>query len=229
MCLGSGVRSDRVEPEGDGDLHPPAGGAEVGASVLVQLPVHRGRARPEHLHAVHPDVAAPVARVARDHRGERDERRSVTGPARLHGQQPEVDLVAPEDDLLAGPAAHGARRRIRDRLQLPEAAELLAETLRRLHLEHVGERRRRVVQALDAEREAHAPLGAELIDEQPVTASLRVLEQQRGAVLANRAGDDLGDLEVRVDLGRDPDELAFAVEQGDPLAQIGYGHQYERR
>ena len=35
------------------------------------------------------------------------------------------------------------------------------------------------------------------------------------------AVDDLGDLEVGVDLGGDADELALALEQRDPLAQVG--------
>ena len=56
--------------------------------------------------------------------------------------------------------------RVGDRLQLLQAAHLLDETLRRLHLEHVGELRRHVVEPLDAEGEAHPPLGAELVDEQ---------------------------------------------------------------
>ena len=104
MCFGSGALAeyarDRVEPERDRDLHPALAEQVVGAAVLVDLPVHRRRARAEHLHAVHADVALPGARVARDHGGQRDERARVARPARLHRQAAEVDVVAAQDDLL---------------------------------------------------------------------------------------------------------------------------------
>ena len=41
------------------------------------------------------------------------------------------------------------------------------------------------------------------------------------------AVDDLGHLEVRVDLGADADELALALEERDPLAQVG-GRRHRR-
>ena len=77
-----------------------------------------------------------------------------------------------------------------------------------------------VVEPLDAEGEAHAALGAELVDEQRPLAALRPLEEQRGPAGLDRAVDDLGDLEVRIDLGGDADELALPLEERDPRAQI---------
>ena len=77
--------------------------------------------------------------------------------------------------------ANGVRARVGDRLQLLEPAQLVDEPLRRLHLEHVGKLRRHVVEPLDPEGQAHAPLRAELVDEQRVLASLRMLEQERRA------------------------------------------------
>ncbi len=98
---------------------------------------------------------------------------------------------------------------------------LLAETLRRLHLQHVGELLGDSVEARRAERHRHAPLGAELVDQQRVLGALRVLEQQRGAAARlDQAVDDLGDLEVRVDLGGDAVQLALALEQRDPVAEV---------
>ena len=47
------------------------------------------------------------------------------------------------------------------------------------------------------------------------------LEEERRPAGLHRPVDDLGDLEVRVDLGGDADELALALEQRDPRAQIG--------
>ena len=94
-------------------------------------------------------------------------------------------------------------QRVGDRLQLEETLDLLAKPLRRLHVEDVAELGGRVVERLDAEREAHAPLGAELVDEERMLRALRVLEQKRGPAGLDDAIDDLGDLEVGVDLGRD--------------------------
>ena len=52
-----------------------------------------------------------------------------------------------------------------------------------------------------------------------------VLEQKRGAAGPDRAVDDLGDLEVRVDLGADADELALPLEVREPGAQVAVdGH-----
>ena len=47
-------------------------------------------------------------------------------------------------------------------------------------------------------------------------AALRLLEEQRRAAGLDRAVDDLGHLEVRIDLGGDADELALALEERDP-------------
>ena len=45
------------------------------------------------------------------------------------------------------------------------------------------------------------------------------------AARAHGAVDDLRHLELRVDLGADADELAFALEQRDPVAQVAWkGH-----
>ena len=95
-----------------------------------------------------------------------------------------------------------------------------SEPARRLHLEHVGDPLRDVVEPLDAEGEAHPPLGAELVDQERVLGALRILEQERRPAGLHRAVDDLRDLEVGIDLGRDADELALALEQRDPVAEI---------
>ena len=103
------VRGHRVEPECDRNLHPALREQIVGATVLVDLPVHGGRAGAEHLHAIHPDVALAGAWIARDHGRQRDERPGIAGPARLHGQPAQIDLVALEHDLLARAALHELR------------------------------------------------------------------------------------------------------------------------
>ena len=186
--------------------------------------MHGGRAPVEHLHPVHADVAPAGAGVLRDHRRERDEGRRVAGPTGLDGERVEIDLVAGEDDLLRRAAADPLRLRVGDRLQLLEPANLLRDPLRRLHLEDVADPLARVVERVDPEREAHPTLGTELVDQQRV-ARLRVLEEQRRPAGLDHAVGDLGDLEARVDLGGDANELALALEQCDPLAEVSHGGQ----
>ena len=96
------VGGDRVETEGDRDVEALAHAAPVGGTVLVQLPVHEGRALVDLLHPVHADVAAAGARIGGDHGGQRDEGGGVAGPAVRDREGVEVDVVAGQHDLLAG-------------------------------------------------------------------------------------------------------------------------------
>src|SRR4051812_39674490 len=148
----------------------------VGTPVLVELPVHRGRAGPEYLEAVHADVALPVARVVRDHRRERDERAAVTGPRGLHWEQRQVDVVALQHDLLAGAVTNALRARAGDRLERPQALHLRAQPFRRLHLEDFADALAERIERLDPEGEAHPALCPELVDEQRHLAPFRTLE-----------------------------------------------------
>ena len=50
--------------------------------------------------------------------------------------------------------------------------------------------------------------------------ALRVLEQERRPAGLDDAVDDLGDLEVGIDLRRDALQLALALEERDPLAEV---------
>ena len=56
-------------------------------------------------------------------------------------------------------------------------------------------------------------------------AALRALEEERRPAGLDGAVDDLRHLEVRVDLGGDADELALALEERDPLAQVAGDRQ----
>jgi hypothetical protein len=53
-----------------------------------------------------------------------------------------------------------------------------------------------------------------------VVGALRALEEKRGAAGLDDAVDDLGDLEVRIDLGGDARELALPLEERDPVPEI---------
>ena len=50
--------------------------------------------------------------------------------------------------------------------------------------------------------------------------ALRVLEEKRRPAGLDDAVGDLGDLEVGVGLGRDAAQLALALEERDPLAEV---------
>ena len=217
-----GVRRHGIEPDRDGYRDPPVlGREEIGPPVLVHLPVHVGGACIDHLHPVHAEVADARLRVLRDDRGKRDEGGRILRPAALDRKPAEVHIVALEHDLLARSLRDGLRHGVGDRLQLQEASHLLHETLRRLHVEHLAQLRRRVVELLDAQGEAHAPFGSELVDEERMRRSLRMLEEERRSSGLDDAVGDLRDLEIRIDLGRDASELALALEERDPLPEIG--------
>ena len=142
---------------------------------------------------------------------------SVTNGAGSPGQQCWIgrrSRFGSSDDLLAGAARHGLRHRVGQLLQLAEPLDLVDEALRRLQLEDVGDAPPELVERVDAERERHPPLGPELVHEERVLRALRVLEEERRAAGLDRAVDDLRDLEVRVDLGVDLDELALLAAAG---------------
>ena len=56
---------------------------------------------------------------------------------------------------------------------------------------------------------------------------LTFVKSSAGPPRLDRAVDDLGDLEVRVDLGLDLDELALPPQEVDPGAQVSEGHRHE--
>jgi hypothetical protein len=109
----------------------------------------------------------------------------------LDGKRVEVGV---EHELLAGPGADTFRHRVGEPLQLAEAFDLFDDPLRRLHLEHVPEPGSDRVEGRLAEGQAHAPLRAELVDQQRVFGVLDVREEERRPARFHRAVDDLRDL-----------------------------------
>src|SRR5262249_27145186 len=86
---------------------------------------------------------------------------------------------------------------------------------------------RRGVERGPANAPPHPPVGAELVDEQRMLGAVDVLEQQRWPAGLDRAVVDLRDLEVRIDLRVDANELTLALEARDPLAQVTRrGHRW---
>src|SRR6266540_7231995 len=98
-------------------------------------------------------------------------------------------------------------------------ADLVDEPLRRLHLEDLAQLRCDRVERRRVEGETHAPLGAELVDQQRQLGPFDVLEQERGPAGFHSAVVDLRDFELRIDLGGNTDELTLALEAGDPITK----------
>ena len=120
----------------------------------------------------------------------------------------------------AGPLRTVFGPRVGDRLQLLEPPDLLREPLRRLHLEHVARAWRRPRRALGASKARHMRRSVpNWLISSGWSDALRLGEQQRRPAGLDGAVDDLGDLEVGIDLGVDADELALALEQRDPVAK----------
>ena len=220
------VRGHRVEAERDGDRDLAVLRREqIGAAVLVHLPVHVRGAAVDDLHAVHAYVPRTlsgsfVITAGSVMNGAGSPGQHVWMGSRVMSTSSPVSTISWQTPL---ETTFGRESAID--LSFFRPWIFSRRPSRRLHLQHVGELLGDGVEARRAERHGHAPLGAELVDQQRMLGALRVLEEQRRpAARLHEAVDDLGDLEVRVDLGRDPVQLALALEQRDPVAEV-----FERR
>ncbi len=82
---GGRVGDGGVGADGHGYLQAPAGGAIVVGCVLVQVPMHAGRAGVVDLQAVHARVAHARARIPGEDHRKGDEPSAVQRPALQHG------------------------------------------------------------------------------------------------------------------------------------------------
>ena len=174
------------------------------------------------------------------HAGQGDKAAAVMRPALEDGECIQVEAVAQNDFLAARLfGAHsfwkhaGQRPELRQHLQLVEKA-----ALGRLDVDQAGDALGDLLDALHAERHGHAPLAAELVDEDLVAGmTFHVLEQQRrtaGSEVVRTSGGgslparsalrhpigDLGDLQFRRDFLADPPQFAILLQGPDPVAQI---------
>ena len=149
---------------------------------LLPLPVHAGGLSVVNLHAVHADVALARARVAGDDAGEGDEAAAVMRPALEDGKVVEVEVVAANTFLAGGVfGADGFGEGAGERAQLREHFELVEKAFRGFQVHQRMNPFGDFVKPFDAESQRHAPLAAELIDEDLVAGmALDVLEEQGG-------------------------------------------------
>ena len=217
---------------------------------LLPLPVHPGGLAVVDLHPVHSDVALARARVAGDDAGQGNEAAAVVRPALEDGELVQIELVAAavlvrmQDDLLAGSllTADGLGKGAGQRAQLRQHFELVDEALRGFKVHQGLNALGNLVQPFDAQGQRHAPLAAELVDEDLVAGmALDVLEEQGrtagrvafcaglhmgagcrmglGVHFRNAVGD-LGDFQLRRNLCADAFQFAVLFEGFDPVAQV---------
>ena len=169
-----------------------------------------------------PTLRVPGARVARDHGRQRDERRRVARPARLDRQQAEVDLVAasarPPGRRRCGRSSAASRR--------STSASCSPRTFSTSPCGGCISSTSASFGATSSSRSTPKPRHMRRSVPNWLISSgcsqpFGPLEEERRAAGLDRAVDDLRHLEVRVDLGVDADELALALEERDPCAQVG--------
>ena len=203
------VRRNRIGSERKRDFHAPLAFAMIGSGVLVHLPMQTELILAVLLEPIHADVAAASNGILRDHVGERHVRPTIVRPLELDRQEVEIRLGP--DDLLAGTRTHDLGTRIRNAFEAAERLHLVLESLWRLEVEQLGDLVANRIELVAAERQQHPTLRAELVDQKWDFRSLDVAAQQGRTATLERAVGDLRDLEIRVDLLGDLDELALTT------------------
>ena len=112
-------------------------GPVVPGAYLVGLPVHPGGARVENLHPVDAVILRPRLRIFGDYQGQSYVRPGVLGPALDDGQAVKVNVLAGQDDLLAGGVANRAGLVGSDVRQPSQRPQLVHQALGRAAQRHV--------------------------------------------------------------------------------------------
>jgi hypothetical protein len=101
-------------------------------------------------------------------------------PALKDGKPAEVEVIA-LDDLLAGSVfgGDGFWEGASERAELGQHLELVEHSCGRFHVHETGDTLGNFIESFDAESQSHAPLAAELVDEDLVAGmALDVFEEQ---------------------------------------------------
>ncbi len=110
----------------------------------------------------------------------------------------------------------------------PSCGSILSLSMRpsgALRLSRAGDAVGDGIEIINAESQGHAPLAAELVDEDLVAGmALDVFEEKRGAAGFGDAVGDLGDFQLGRDFFADALQFAVIFEGFDPVAQIVVGH-----
>ena len=199
--------------------------------------MHRQLVLPEHLNAIHADVAHARHRILGDHAAERDVRTAILGPTDRYRELREVDISALNDGVLTGSAAsHGAWRKLRHLSQPRQHRQFAEQPFGDLERDELADARAHVIEAVDAERERHAALRTEEIDRDrvprpPAARQRRLGKQQcRSAARGLHATvRDFGDLFVDRNGLFDAHEIARVVDRADEGSEVIECHSGRRR
>ena len=95
------------------------------------------------------------------------------------------EKVVALDDFFARPSRHRAREKLSRLRQQRQHLQLVEKSLRRFHIHKHADAARDLVEGIDAERQLHAGVGAELIDQNLRSGvAFQILKQQRRATAA---------------------------------------------
>jgi len=204
---------------------------EILRAAAMRQPAHDDAVARDHLLAVDAQVLARLVGPLRDHQPPGDERRRVAGPAVLHRQFPQVDVVALPDDLLARRIAHFARRHVPQGPDQAAETDHVLEALRRLGLLQRGEcltERPQLAQVVHTHRTGDTLRRAEQIAEHRHRVARRAFEKYGRAVGAQHAVAQRSHLEVRRDGLADATQVAASFQLGDEFAQVAISHGASR-
>ncbi len=126
--------------------------------------------------------------------------------------------------MLAGRGADHARRHCPQRRDLAQRLAQPGEPDRQLGSEHGGDPVADLVEAAGSQRRGHPPLCPEDVDCQRHVGAGRPVKQQRGPTVPDNPGDDLSDLQDRIDRDADVPQVAVTLEVSEERAQIRPGH-----
>src|SRR5579884_326464 len=191
--------------------------------------MHAGRLSVINLHTVHAYVSLPRLRIASNNAGQRYEPPRVLRPALQNRQVAQIKIILSNYFF-----ARTSRNRLRKKFShLGEHGEhfyFVEKSLRRFHVHELPDPISNFIKRVNFNRHAHAPLGAELIDENRNVTAFRIFEQKRRStgfsvlVAAFRnAIRDLGNFEHGIHFRLNSFEFAGAFERSYPLAKVVVG------
>ena len=206
--------------------------AEVERAAAVGQPAHDQLVASDHLLPVDPEVLPLLVRTAGDDQSPRDQRPGVPGPARLHRQPGQVDVVAFPDHFLRRRSPDLARGHVPQRaLQHRHLAEGVAQPLGRFRLLEAGQQFSNLPQG-GYRVGAHAPRDPvgrpEQVAEHGHRVTGRLLEEHGGPGRAQGTVADLRHLQPRGDLDAHPPKVALPLQLPHEVPQIVVFHECSR-
>ncbi|MDT4840308.1 hypothetical protein FQZ97_741270 [compost metagenome] len=201
--------------------------AEIQGAAAMAEPAHDDLVATDHLLAVDAEVLPVLVGTLGDGQAPGDQRADVARPAGLHRQRRQVDGVALLDYFLARRILEHLGRHADDLLEDRQLGPGVLEALRRLRLLEEGQQLADLAQLADvlgAHAQRHALRRAEQVAEHRHIETRGILEQQRGAALAQGAVADFGHFQHRRYRRLDALEFAALFQRANEVAQVAILH-----